>query len=92
MNNQELDELCRKIYKNHRLALDLIWDRVGSPGSASLVEVVNILDQDARWYVLHRSGHYVDFMPQAWLEWLKPVTQDSYPFCIQIRSREDGMD
>lgn len=33
MDDPAIEELCRKIYQNHRQALDLIWDRVGASGS-----------------------------------------------------------
>lgn len=44
MNEDVLDDLCRKIYKNHRQAIDLIVDRVGTkelslvPGIAKVIE------------------------------------------------------
>jgi hypothetical protein len=34
MNDPKIDELCQRIYKNHRQAMDLIWARVGSNPSA----------------------------------------------------------
>ena len=33
MENADLDKLCRQIHINHRQALELIWERVGSPSS-----------------------------------------------------------
>ena len=70
MNDEEIDELCRQIYKNHRQALDLIWERVGTPESGELAEVANVLDEDARWKVVARRSNCIDFVPKAWLEWL----------------------
>jgi len=87
MNDQELGELCQRIYKNHRQALDLIWEHAGSPQSELLVEVANLLEQDTRWHVLYRSSRYVDFVPKTWPGWLPPFNPDeSYPFCIHIWS------
>lgn len=92
MNDEKLDELCQKIYKSHRLALDLIWERVGKPESACLVEALKVIEQDTRWHVVHRSTNYVDFLPKAWLEWLPPVGSDEHcPLCVHFRSKETNL-
>jgi hypothetical protein len=70
MNDEKLDELCRRIYKNHRQALDLIWERVGSTKSAALTETADVLEQDPRWHISYRSGKLLDFVPKNWREWL----------------------
>jgi hypothetical protein len=89
MNDKTLDALCRQIYKNHRQALRVIWERVGSPDAASIVEVVHLLEEDARWEVLYRTSNYVDFMPKTWRDWLPRFTaEDYYPFCVHVRSKE----
>jgi hypothetical protein len=72
MNDKEIDELCRKIYKNHRQALDLIWERVGTPESGVLADVANVLEEDPRWHMFYQRGKLTDFLPKAWLEWLPP--------------------
>lgn len=76
MNDARIDDLCRRIYKNHRLALDLIRDRVGNPASAVLVEAEATLRDDNRWHVFYRAGNTIDFMPGAWLEWIPPIGLD----------------
>jgi hypothetical protein len=86
MNDEKLDELCRQIYKNHRQALDLIWERVGSPESGTLTSVVSLLEEDSRWHIIHHANKFVDFVPKEWLEWLPPCVPDHYyPFCVTIR-------
>ncbi len=67
MHDEELDELCHRIYKNHRQALDLIWER-GAPESAPFVELTNLLERDARWHVLYSTNTNVDFVPKNWLK------------------------
>jgi hypothetical protein len=92
MNDEELDELCRKIYKNHRQALDLIWERVGGPEATAFVEVANVVEQDPRWHVLYRSSRYIEFVPKACLEWLPPfVTGESYPLFVHTRWKETDL-
>lgn len=73
MNNEELDKLCRQIYKNHRQALQLIWERVGSPESGVIAEVAAALEHDHRWNVLWQIANQVNFMPKAWLGWSLPI-------------------
>ena len=42
------DELCQRIYKNHRRALELIFDRIGSLASGILAEAEAALRRGAR--------------------------------------------
>jgi len=76
MNDEKLDELCRRIYKKHRKALDLIWERVGGGESAALAEMADVLEQDGRWHTNYRINKYVGFVPKNWREWLPPFRDD----------------
>lgn len=76
MSDAKIDELCQRIYKNHRQALDLIFERVGSPTSGVLAEAESVLRDDPRWHVFYRASHVIDFVPKTWLEWLPPVGLD----------------
>jgi PD-(D/E)XK nuclease superfamily protein len=76
MNDPKIDELCQRIYKNHRRALDLIYERVGNPASGTLAEVETLVRSDPRWHVFYRGGNLVDFVPSSWLSWLPPVGLD----------------
>ena len=76
MSDAKIDELCQRIYKNHRHALKLIFERVGSPTSGVLAEAETVLREDPRWHVFYRSGNTIDFVPKAWLEWLPPIGLD----------------
>jgi PD-(D/E)XK nuclease superfamily len=76
MSDANIDELCQRIYKNHRRALDLIYERVGNPASTVLAEAETVLRKDARWHVFYRAGNLLDFVPTAWLKWLPPVGLD----------------
>jgi PD-(D/E)XK nuclease superfamily len=76
MNDKQIDELCHRIYKNHRQALQLIYERVGSPSSGVIAEVEACLRDDSRYYVFYRSGNIVDFVPVAWLAWMPPIGLD----------------
>lgn len=76
MDNPEIDKLCQQIYKNHRYALDLIFQRVDASGSAALAAAKEVLDQDVRWHVFYTTGNHIDFVPAAWLEWLPRLGLD----------------
>jgi hypothetical protein len=77
MDDPNLDELCRRIYRNHRQALQLIFDRVGSPASGLLGDVETALRDDERWHVFYRTGNFVDFVPKSWSAWLPSLGLDS---------------
>lgn len=67
MDNQEIDDLCARIFKNHRQALKLIYERMGSPDSGALGEVESTLRADERWHVFYRTAGFIDFVPKSWL-------------------------
>jgi hypothetical protein len=69
MNDKKLDELCQRIHKNHRQALDLIWERVGSPAAGTVRELASILEDDHRLALDIRSSA-VFLLPKDWLGWL----------------------
>ena len=79
MDNEEIEQLCQRIYKNHRQALDLIWERVGSPESGVLAEVANVLEESPRWEVVARPSQCIDFVPKAWLDWLPAAESRAAP-------------
>ena len=92
MKDEKLDELCRQIYKKHRQALDLIWERVGGPQSMAIDEVGAVLDQDARWHVVYPSSKYVEFVPKTWLQWLSPFgPEGDHPLRVHLRSKETNL-
>jgi hypothetical protein len=96
MDNQNIDELCQKIYKNHRAALDLIIAR-GKPVSGVLADVANLLNQDGRWEVDPQGPRprCILFRPKAWKDWLPPLglkgaSGASWWICVDIRLYDDG--
>jgi len=76
MDDPRIDELCQRIYKNHRRALQLIYDRVGSPAAGVLAAAEGAIQDDSRWHVFYRGGNLVDFAPADWLSWLPPLGLD----------------
>ena len=70
MDSPEIDDLCRRIYKNHRQALQLIHERVGSPASGIVAEIEAVFEADPRWHMFQRTSSSIDFVPRDWLDWL----------------------
>jgi PD-(D/E)XK nuclease superfamily len=97
MDDARLDELCQRIYKNHRQALKLIFERAGSPTSGALAEVEAVLQEDDRWHMFYRSGNRIDFVPKAWLDWLPPIGLDRKEeprswLILRLELTDDGLD
>ncbi len=76
MDDPKIDELCQRIYKNHRRALELIYDRVGSPSAGVLAKVEAALREDSRWHVFYRGANLIDFVRADWLSWLPQIGID----------------
>lgn len=71
MDDPKIDELCQRIYKNHRQALDLIFERVGS-GSSAVIASVESRVHEMGWHVFHRTSRRMLFVPPEWLQVLLP--------------------
>ncbi len=74
MENKDLDTLCRQIYSNHRRALDLIWERVGTPASGLVGRIEKwIADHPDQWLHITSKQKEVEFIPTGWAKMLPPV-------------------
>ncbi len=80
MEDEDLDKLCRQIYSNHRQALDLIRERVGSPSSGLVGRIEQwIKDRPGEWLLITTKQTEVEFIPAAWDKMLPPVgKQEKY--------------
>lgn len=75
MDDPKIDELCRKIYQNHRQALDLIFENVG-PATGNLVPKLEelVLEHSTTWLVCNRTSKRLEFTPKEWLNWLPAIS------------------
>jgi hypothetical protein len=74
MDDEKIDELCRRIYKNHRRALDLIVERAGATGGEMLDSLAEALRaQPERWHVFNVTSRRVDFVRADWKTLLPPI-------------------
>ncbi len=69
MDDEVIDDLCRKIYKNHRQAIDLIVDRAGSAASEMIEAARDVLEEmPDRWHIYHVAPHAIHFVPRTWVD------------------------
>ena len=74
MENADIDRLCRQIYSNHRRALDLIWERVGTPTSGLVGRIEKwIGERPNQWIHITTKQKEVEFIPAEWAKMLPPV-------------------
>lgn len=78
MNDPKIDEICNRIYRNHRRALDLIYER-GVTASGLLGQIHAYLsEKSSPWHVVATAKDHVRFIPKTWLEIL-PAIGDEAP-------------
>ncbi len=69
MENPEILELCQRIYRNHRQALDLIFQNCKSSASPLVRDIADMLrDDEDWWYVFNVTSRRVDFVPKSWID------------------------
>ncbi len=75
MDDQEIVELCKEIYKNHRQAIDLIVAHTrGSEITGMLPKILESHTHQWRVYDQKQGGRInVKFQPKSWHDWLPPA-------------------
>jgi hypothetical protein len=73
MDDPEIDELCKTIYKNHRRAIDLIIERVGPSSAATIRAIAEEVKNLPDWKVILSTTHLLRLMPTSWQNMLPPV-------------------
>ena len=66
MNDQELDRLCATIYKTHRAALDVLFERRPDPAAPLLEAVERAADEVDGWWVPHRTNRRIYLEHESW--------------------------
>ncbi len=72
MDDPDIDELCQTIYKNHRQAIDLIVERIGT-GSEAIGAIADEVSKLSGWTVAYRGPRYVQVIPVGWETLLPPI-------------------
>ncbi|MCH8345050.1 MAG: PD-(D/E)XK nuclease family protein [Planctomycetes bacterium] len=77
MDDPKIDELCQRIYGNHRQAIELIVERIKSPIAELVTEMAELIRKDERWRLINYTSKNVIFMPAQWLDLLPPIAARS---------------
>lgn len=97
MDNETIDRLCRQIYTNHRRALDLIFERVGSPASELVSRIEQWLrERPSEWNVIAVKRREIEFVPKAWDKMLPPIgkrksREREHWMTVRFFAREDKL-
>jgi hypothetical protein len=74
MDDEQIIHLCQRIYKNHRQALQLIYEHAGSPAAGLLGEIEQIVaEHPVGWHLINKTSKQVFFVPTQWLELFPPI-------------------
>lgn len=74
MDDPKIDELCERIYRNHRQALDLLFERCGSPEAGLANRLADLVtERPDRWLLCRRTSRLVQFVPREWEAILPPL-------------------
>lgn len=74
MDDEKIDDLCKRIYQNHRQALDLIMERAGSSASHAIEVIAEAIEADGSgWHIERKLSRNVVFVPSEWLAVFPPI-------------------
>ncbi len=73
MDDEEINELCERIYRNHRQALDLIFEKRGDPRQRLVTAFCDAIHTDSTYWALHRASLSCEYAPLQWQELLPPI-------------------
>lgn len=73
MEDKKIDELCDRIYRNHRQALDLIYERKADPRRNIVRAFYDVLAAEGEHWASHMTGYGCHFVPKEWLDILPGV-------------------
>lgn len=77
MEDPQIAELCRRIYKNHRAAIDLIVEHADVGGSGFLGPVAEAVETlpGGPWVFPNRTGRWFRCIPEAWTKIIPTIAQ-----------------
>ena len=68
MSNKEIDRLCKHIFINHRRAIELIVERMGTPASAMIASIETWMrGRTAEWTIVGSRSNRLWFLPTSWV-------------------------
>mgnify|MGYP006273818431 CR=1 FL=1 len=75
MDDPEIDGLVAKIYKQHRQAIDLIFERRGDPRKCAALRFADLLEESVMDWRVHVTGYACQFFPAEWERFVPPVAK-----------------
>jgi hypothetical protein len=77
MDDPKIEELCQRIYKHHRQALELIFEH-GGLGTGRVVRTCEqVVTGDSRFRLIVRTPQRFRFIPTKWEKMLPPVGKEA---------------
>ena len=74
MEDKVIVELCQRIYKNHRQALQLIYQHAGSPAAGLLGKIESLISEHSNhWHIVNKTSKKMFFIPTQWLQFLPEI-------------------
>lgn len=76
MEDEKIDELCQRIYKNHRQALELIFERGRTRDGLTVGTLTSRIQTSGGWQIIKSTAKRLYLVPQMWVEdvaWLVPA-------------------
>jgi hypothetical protein len=68
MDDEKIVELCQRIYKNHRQALQLIYEHAGSPAAGLVGDIERVVaEHKGGWHIVNQTPKQLIFVPNEWL-------------------------
>jgi hypothetical protein len=68
MEDPSIAELCRRIYANHKRAIELINEHAPVAGSEAIEVIRHWLEKSPpKWLIRSQSRGYMSFVPRAWV-------------------------
>lgn len=91
MNDTNIEELCRRIYSNHRRAIDLIVENAGTSTHEVLDPVRDALTKQNRWRFRTSGRNVLQFVPIEWIGSLsdadgRPTASSPCDLFVEIES------
>jgi hypothetical protein len=66
MPDKEIQELCRRIYRKHRAALDLIYEHRPDRPAEIRTALLSMIEADPDFLLDHSSKDWIRFLPNSW--------------------------
>ncbi len=93
VDDPEITRLCRSIYRKHKKAFDLIYEKRPNHQAVNRAKIVNLVENTESLVLTGKSPLYIWFHPQGWEVPALDVTDDPGGFLrFVFHNHPDGLD